>query len=42
MQLSFIEFLYVIAQSLHKIKVTKRNPIEGYEIGACLVQTGKS
>jgi hypothetical protein len=38
MQLSFIEFLYVSAQPLHKLKIAKRNPIEGYAIGACLAQ----
>jgi hypothetical protein len=38
MQLSFIEFLYVSAQPLHKVKIVKRNPIEGYAIGACLAQ----
>jgi hypothetical protein len=37
-QLSFIEFLYVSAQPLHKIKIAKRNPIEDYSIGACLAQ----
>jgi hypothetical protein len=36
MQLSFIEFLYVNAQPLHKVKIVKRNPIEGYAVGACL------
>jgi hypothetical protein len=35
MQISFIELLYVNAQPLHKVDVTKRNPIEGYAIGAC-------
>jgi hypothetical protein len=38
MQLSFIEFLYVSAQPLHKANVTKRNPIEGYAISACFAQ----
>jgi hypothetical protein len=42
MQLSFIQLLYVSAQPLHKIIITKRNPIEGYAIGACLARTGKS
>jgi hypothetical protein len=36
MQLSFIEFLYLNAQILHKVKIIKGNPIEGYAIGACL------
>jgi hypothetical protein len=36
MQLSFIEFLYLNAQILHKVKIVKGNPIEGYAIGACL------
>jgi hypothetical protein len=38
MQLSFIEFLYISAQPLHKVMITKRNPIEDYAIGACLAQ----
>jgi hypothetical protein len=38
MQLSFIEFLYVSAQPLHKVKISKRNPIEGYAIGVYLAQ----
>jgi hypothetical protein len=38
MQLSFIEFLYVSAQPMHKVKIPKRNPIEGYAIAACLAQ----
>jgi hypothetical protein len=42
MQLSFIEFLCVSAQSLHKAKIVKRKPIEGYAIGACLAQGKKS
>jgi hypothetical protein len=42
MQLSFIELLYVSIQPLHKVKIRKRNPIEGSAIGACLVQTEKS
>jgi hypothetical protein len=42
MQLSFIELLYVSAQSLHKENVTTQNPIEGYAIGAWLARTGKS
>jgi hypothetical protein len=36
MQLSFIEFLYISAQALHKVMVTKRNPIEGYAMLALL------
>jgi hypothetical protein len=36
MQLSFIEFLHVSAQPLHKVKTAKQNPIEGYAINACL------
>jgi hypothetical protein len=42
MQLSFIELLYVSAQPLHNINVTKQNPIEGYAIDACLARMGKS
>jgi hypothetical protein len=42
MQLSFIELLYVSAQPLHKVNVTKQNPIEGYAISVCLAQKGKS
>jgi hypothetical protein len=42
MQLSFIELLYVSAQPLHKVNVTKQNPIEGYAISACLARMGKS
>jgi hypothetical protein len=42
MQLSFIELLYVSAQSLHKVNITKQNPIEGDAISACLAQKGKS
>jgi hypothetical protein len=41
MQLSFIEFLYISAQLLHKVNVAKQNPIEGYAIGACLARRGK-
>jgi hypothetical protein len=33
-QLSFIEFIYISAQPLHKVKIAKQNPIEGYAIGA--------
>jgi hypothetical protein len=40
--LCFIEFLYVSAQPLHKVNVTKRNPIEDYAIGAWLARKGKS
>jgi hypothetical protein len=42
MQLGFIELLYLSAQPLHKVNVTKLNPIEGYAIGACLARTEKS
>jgi hypothetical protein len=42
MQLSFIEFQYVSAQPLHKVKIEKRNLIEGYAIGACLAQGKES
>jgi hypothetical protein len=42
MHLSFIELLYVSAQPLHKVNVTKQNHIEGYAIGDCLAQKGKS
>jgi hypothetical protein len=42
MQLSFIKLLYVSAQPLYKVNIIKRNPIEGYAIGACLAQKGKS
>jgi hypothetical protein len=42
MQLSFIEFLYISAQRLHKVKIARRNPIEGYAIGACLAQGKES
>jgi hypothetical protein len=42
MQLTFIELLYVSAQLLHKVNIRKQNPIEGYAIGACLAQKGKS
>jgi hypothetical protein len=38
MQLVSIELLYVSAQTLHKVKITKRKPREGYAIGACLAQ----
>jgi hypothetical protein len=38
MQLSFIEFLYVSTQPLHKVKILKRKPIEGYAIDAFLAQ----
>jgi hypothetical protein len=36
MQLSFIELLYVSAQPLHKVNITKGNPIEGYAVLALL------
>jgi hypothetical protein len=42
MQLNFIEILFVSAQPLHKVSITKRNPIECYTIGACFAQKGKS
>jgi hypothetical protein len=38
MQLSFIKFLYVNAHLMQKVKIAKRNPREGYAIGACLAQ----
>jgi hypothetical protein len=38
MQQNFIEFLYVNAQPLHKVNISKRKPIEGYAVGACLAQ----
>jgi hypothetical protein len=38
MQLGSIELLNVNAQPLHKVKITKQKPIEGYAIGACLAQ----
>jgi hypothetical protein len=41
MQLSFIELLYLNTQPMHKVKITKQNPIEGYAIVACLARTGK-
>jgi hypothetical protein len=41
-QLGFIELLYISSQPLHKVNITKRNPKEGYAIGACLAQKGKS
>jgi hypothetical protein len=41
-QLSFIEFIYISAQPLHKVKIAKQNPIEGYAIGACLAQGKES
>jgi hypothetical protein len=41
MQVSFIEFIYVNAQPLQKVKIAKQNPIEGYVIGACLCSTKK-
>jgi hypothetical protein len=42
MQLSFIELLYVSTQLLHKVKIAKQNPIDGYAIGACLAQRKES
>jgi hypothetical protein len=41
MQLSFIELLYIGAQPLHKVNVTKQNPIEGYAIMLALLERGK-
>jgi hypothetical protein len=41
MQLSFKEFIYVNAQPLHKVKIAKQNPIEGYAISAYLFSTRK-
>jgi hypothetical protein len=38
MQLSFMEFLYISAKPLHKVKTAKRNPIEGYAVSACLAR----
>jgi hypothetical protein len=38
MQLSFIELLYISAQPLNKVKISKRKPREGYASGACLAQ----
>jgi hypothetical protein len=38
MQLGSIELLHVNAQPLHKVKVTKQKPGEGYAFGACLAQ----
>jgi hypothetical protein len=42
MHLSFIELLYISAQPLHKLKIAKQNPIEGYAIGASLAQRKES
>jgi hypothetical protein len=42
MQLGSIELIYINAQALHKVKITKRNPREGYTIGACLAQRKES
>jgi hypothetical protein len=36
MQPNSIELLYVNAQPLYKINIIKREPKEGYAIGACL------
>jgi hypothetical protein len=38
MQLSSIELLYVRAQPLHKVNVTKQKSREGYPFGACHAQ----
>jgi hypothetical protein len=38
MQLSSIELLYVSAQTLHKVMITKQKPKEGYAFNACLAQ----
>jgi hypothetical protein len=40
MQLSFIEFLYVSAQPLHKVKIAKQNPIEGESASRPIVDFG--
>jgi hypothetical protein len=42
MQLGSIELLNVNAQPLHKVKITKQNPREGYAFGACLAQRKES
>jgi hypothetical protein len=36
MQLDSIELLNLNAHVLPEVKITKRNPKEGYAIGACL------
>jgi hypothetical protein len=41
MQLGSIELLYISVQILHKVKITKRKPREGYAISACLGSTRK-
>jgi hypothetical protein len=41
-QLGFIELLYVSAQTLNKVNITKQNPIQDYAIGACLARKEKS
>jgi hypothetical protein len=38
MQLGSIELLNVNAEALHRVKITKRKPKEGYAIGGCLAQ----
>jgi hypothetical protein len=42
MKLGFIELLYISAQPLHKVNITRQKPKEGYAIGACLARKGKS
>jgi hypothetical protein len=42
MQLGSIELLYINAQPLHRVKITKRKPKEGYVIGVCLAQVKES
>jgi hypothetical protein len=42
MQLSFIELLYISAQPLRKVNITKQKHIKGYAIIACLARKGKS
>jgi hypothetical protein len=42
MQLGSIELLNVNIETLHKVNITKRNPREGYAIGACLAQRKES
>jgi hypothetical protein len=41
MQLGSIELLYVSAQILHKVKITKWKLEKGYAIGACLARETK-
>jgi hypothetical protein len=42
MQLRFTEFIYASAQPLHRVKIAKQKPIEGYVIGDCLAQRKES